>query len=485
MKARLRALACLLFVMAVAQAQEDGLGLGTAFVQALATLPSGALEQAGVQGLPGGIDPSQPFNLNLGCPFIEGTNFFNNTEACVFLGLVNGLLGSAYSNTCKNTSATGLGAVQVEPPTAGADGSPAPVPLQPQKLPLPASYSDAAITALLQKEGGTYAFLWIAIRNLYAFNTCSPSNGGSLTRYLIPSGFSPVNPTSDAYTLGGDSPPGVYYNAQFPEEPKRPYLAIFKKANTMYVVFRGTGSKLEWNTNFEYDRVKSARFSANEAEGEIHRGFLRVFRVMWPAVRSALDREVVAAGGGVTRVVFTGHSQGSPVAAMSAHASLRYLKNAKVTGATIEAVIFASPLPGNSVFVKSIAKSVNLRSLVFDTDIISKVPCQSAKKDKTKAIPACAAPPALVPTKTSEKTSIVDYQPFAGNILITATRMPIQQDAWAKTNMVTLAQAATELRAGHFCSFSCFLSTQSQGFVRNACDLLRTAPAPNTPCELL
>jgi hypothetical protein len=49
------------------------------------------------------------------------------------------------------------------------------------------------------------------------------------------------------------------------------------------------------------------------------------------------------------------------------------------------------------------------------------------------------------------------YQPFAGNILITATRMPIQQDAWAKTNMVTLAQAATELRAGHFCSFSCFL----------------------------
>jgi hypothetical protein len=96
----------------------------------------------------------------------RGTNFFNNTEACVFLGLVNGLLGSAYSNTCKNTSATGLGAVQVEPPTAGADGSPAPVPLQPQKLPLPASYSDAAITALLQKEGGTYAFLWIAIRNL-------------------------------------------------------------------------------------------------------------------------------------------------------------------------------------------------------------------------------------------------------------------------------------------------------------------------------
>jgi hypothetical protein len=184
-------------------------------------------------------------------------------------------------------------------------------------------------------------------------------------------------------------------------------------------------------------------------KGEIHRGFLRVFRVMWPAVRSALDREVVAAGGGVTRVVFTGHSQGSPVAAMSAHASLRYLKNAKVTGATIEAVIFASPLresplpgraalpllpsdavprrgracaawrrrrlqcictrlsciakpprirdldpacslplpssqppiarrlpAGNSVFVKSIAKSVNLRSLVFDTDIISKVPCQ-------------------------------------------------------------------------------------------------------------
>jgi hypothetical protein len=33
---------------------------------------------------------------------------------------------------------------------------------------------------------------------------------------------------------------------------------------------------------------------------------------------------------------------------------------------------------------------------------------QSAKKDKTKAIPACAAPPALVPTKTSEKTSIVE-----------------------------------------------------------------------------
>jgi hypothetical protein len=45
--------------------------------------------------------------------------------------------------------------------------------------------------------------------------------------------------TSLAWSLPNDPEPS----------PQTTKQAIFKKANTMYVVFRGTGSKLEWNTS--------------------------------------------------------------------------------------------------------------------------------------------------------------------------------------------------------------------------------------------
>ncbi|GBF91957.1 hypothetical protein Rsub_04681 [Raphidocelis subcapitata] len=475
--------------MAVARAEDD-LGLGTALVKALAQLPSGALKPA--QG--GGVgtnaaspfDPSIPFDLNLACPFIASTNSVNTTEACGFVGLLEALIGLSYSNICKDKSSTGTGPSQVQPPTAGTDGSPAPAPLQAQKLPLAASL-EASVADLMKKEGGTYSFLWIAIRNLYAFNTCSAPNGGALTTYLIPSGYTAVTPAN----APADAAPGVTYVAQFPEEPKRPFMAIFKKNDTMFVVIRGTGSVFEWKTNFEYDRVKSAVFYTNPADkfpgskfkGETHRGWTRLFQVVWPDIASALSKEV--ASGGVKRVVFTGHSQGAAVASLSAFAATKYLKHLKVKDATVEAVVFASPLPGNSKFAKSIASAFNMRNIAFQTDIISKLPCQSSKRDKTKALPACDAPPALVATKTSKKTTVLDYQPLPGSIIIKAASMPIQQDKWAKTNMVMLSTAATDVRAAHFCSFSCFLSTQSQGLIGNSCDLEGNAPAPNTPCVLL
>jgi hypothetical protein len=41
----------------------------------------------------------------------------------------------------------------------------------------------------------------------------------------------------------------------------------------------------------------------------VHAGFVKVFQSLWPAVRAALDSQVLAGAPGLSHVAFTGHSQ--------------------------------------------------------------------------------------------------------------------------------------------------------------------------------
>ncbi|GBF91956.1 hypothetical protein Rsub_04680 [Raphidocelis subcapitata] len=449
------ALACLAALVAVAAADPlfQDLGLGTALIQANQQLQVSL----------------GPLDLNAQCDKIKTLNAKSNKEACEFVGLVEIIILGSYNNKCNDPS-TGTGA-QMQPPS---NGGVAPAPLtKPKKV--PAEFTGAELDALLKAEGQTLAFLWVAVRNMYGFNTCSPENGGSYSGYLLPDGFTGV---------GGKN--GVYYNKQIdtPDTVARPYVTIMKKNTTLIIVYRGTGSLAEWFTNFAYDRVKNTPFYTPENEatekfpgakfkGETHRGFTRVFQQLWPSIRAAIDTEVV--NGNAIHLYVTGHSQGGPIATYTAYAIDRYLKRGakykRSKDFSLDLVVFESPLPGNTKFAKSTAK-INSRNIKFINDVIAQIPCSSPKNAKQEAMPGCGALPVNTTGTNPDKpiTAWPDYAPIAGAIIFTGPQMPVQQQLWAQTNNVSdINTAPQDLVAIHGCSVSCFLSGHSEDFPADHC----------------
>ncbi|GBF90439.1 hypothetical protein Rsub_03435 [Raphidocelis subcapitata] len=409
---------------------------------------------------PGAAEPNAGLNLPIDilsggeidalqiCPALKSLNAKSNVQACSVVGTAEITLLASFSNACPNTTQTGYGS-QSQPPAHAAGGGDAPRPLL-ARAPAPEAFGAAE---LLAAEGATYAFLWGAIRNIYAWWTCSSDEGGSLDGYLLPTGFEGV---------GGDTTsPGAY------KIDKKPYMVILKRPSTSQLVFlfRGTGTKEDWLQNFAYLRTRRPQFSLNPLDrfpgsrfpGEVHFGFLSAFRAAWPKIRAALDAESLG-GARLGQISFAGHSQGAAVAAMAAFASTKYLES-KGAPRAVDAVLFGAPNLGNSDFVRGLATgSVNVRNVAFRNDVITQLPCQSAKADRAASMPACLYP-GPVPTRTSLKTYWADYQPSRGVVAIAPSDMPVQTGAWARTNLLNISNIFPEIRAGHYCSYTCFLST--------------------------
>lgn len=424
-------------------------------------------------------------NVNDACPLLRTLSVFSRAQACQLVAQVEkNLLGG--SHKCSNPKETGYGK-QKQPIATAKDGSPAPRPLTPRQpgAKTPDDFPAAQVSTLLGAEGATFNWLWTAGRNLVDWWPCSKEFGGSLTGYLIPTGW-------DAVQVAGMMPgnPGVYTLAEA-DGKSYPIMVMLKQksSNQLVVIVRGTGTAEEWRLDFQYNRVAGAAFSGtpfsgSSFPGETHSGFTKMFNALWPRVQAAMDAHVVA-GDKITSVTVAGHSLGSAVATLLAYGAQSYADAKRPGAVSVGLVASGPPNVGNTAFRLEMAKKVNSRRIAFENDLISKVPCSSFILSFSASMPACSA--AQVPVATNmpaSKTYWVDYQPIPGTMAITSSMFPVQSAAWGRTNKLLLQGPSSKDTSGaaHVCSYKCIVSQYSKGETDNNCLLENPPVAGSTFC---
>ena len=159
--------------------------------------------------------------------------------------------------------------------------------------------------------------------------------------------------------------------------------------DTLWLVFRGTATKNEWEKDFELRQVSFLARMMSRAAGRIayptlmdapmrtntnlfdpdigvHAGFMDIYQSMRPLLLGILDRVDTA------RLCIAGHSMG---AVMAQFASLDL--GLTFPNLVIDTVVFGSPRAGNTTFARAMSTLTNLNSLVLLTntcDMVGNVP---------------------------------------------------------------------------------------------------------------
>ncbi|KAI8474447.1 MAG: class 3-domain-containing protein [Monoraphidium minutum] len=426
----------------------------------------------------------ESIGVGLICPYVTEITGSDLSKACAVVSDFAKSLIDTPDDTCPDNlkNETGLGSRQRQPISTSSTGLPVPRPLTviPGKG-VPKAFIDNAKkgtyawTNILEEEGATYNWLWQVIRNIKSFWPCSPPFGGALESILTPDGWDLV-PPGNASAANGTVVGGVF---TIPEAEARryPIMTVMRQrggSEQLVVAVRGSNTQFEWARNFMYNRTSKHEFpgepfKGNAFKGETHVGFTRGFDELWPAIRDALDSQVL--GGSALYVTFTGHSQGAAIATLLSYAAAAYLE-ANGNTAHVSLVTFGSPLVGDTPFNKELRRSVNTRRVVFESDPFTVLPCATKKRAKKSSMPACAD--ALVPTIDTEaktkgdgtaqgqpKNYWSDYQPIPGEIMILGKDMPVQSAHWANTRNVLLKETTAVVQASHVCAYFCFLGKYS------------------------
>lgn len=456
-----------------------------------------ALAAAAVLGLAAAQPPvPSPLPMELICGTLKGLNTqAYNPELCGGVNLFVVALVNTQPDTCADKNATGYGK-QKEPPALSAADLPKSVASKPAPLPIkgkpPVEYKSTRIEKLLQKEGATYNWLFVAIRNLKHWWSCSKQMGGSLDGYLIPKGWEGVGGTK-APGSGAVLQPGVYNMVQ-QDNVSYPMMAVLRQkadaapkgVKQMAVLIRGSNTAPEWKMDVMYDRVswKGAdgtpraftgvpfagnSFSGKTWTGETHKGFTIVFDALWPQLQAALKAAVVDANKATapTAITFGGHSLGGAITQMLALAAKYYLKANKKSSVAISVVTFGAPSFSNSALLKELNKNVLTRRIEYENDLFSILPCTSPVKpepgqSESYAMPACAN--TLVPTPHPDPSKWYwrDYGVANGAIVIKSADMPAQALQWDDVKNVyweasQVAMFRKNNYIAHVCSYNCYL----------------------------
>lgn len=136
---------------------------------------------------------------------------------------------------------------------------------------------------------------------------------------------------------------------------------------TLYVVFRGSDDNTDWSHNLNMNLVEYPAKSKNK----IHAGFL----VQWLSVKDEVSNKVSdmiesskRQGKHIAKVVFTGHSAGSPPACLCAK-ELELGINADV-----QVITFGSPRFSNQAFKKEFDTAQKCTRVVLDRDLVTRFP---------------------------------------------------------------------------------------------------------------
>jgi hypothetical protein len=140
------------------------------------------------------------------------------------------------------------------------------------------------------------------------------------------------------------------------------YVGILENTRTIYVVFRGSSSKLNWLDDIE---IKKVVFTGC-ANCEVHDGFYKTTQNLKEQVRRSISE--IQMGPTQYVVVVTGHSLGAAVAQMMAHELKEW--NPTVYN-------FGQPRIGNKEYATYTTNVINLYRTTHNKDLVPHTPPES------------------------------------------------------------------------------------------------------------
>uniref|UniRef100_A0A6C0DV16 Fungal lipase-type domain-containing protein n=1 Tax=viral metagenome TaxID=1070528 RepID=A0A6C0DV16_9ZZZZ len=176
-------------------------------------------------------------------------------------------------------------------------------------------------------------------------------------------------------------------------EPKtdlQGYIGILKSTNTIYIVFRGSSSKLNWMADFEFTKREYDTYS--DCECKVHHGFYDATENLKDQVIN-LVREIKYKTG-FSSVIVTGHSLGAAIAQLiGMELSAVDIKN--------QIYNFGQPRIGDDKYAKFVnVISKELVRFTHDKDMVPHVPprefgylhsCREVFEDKYGKLTECSS----------------------------------------------------------------------------------------------
>lgn len=132
------------------------------------------------------------------------------------------------------------------------------------------------------------------------------------------------------------------------------------------VCFRGSDSLDDWKINFSMFRVPFLSRKHNNSDLEVHSGFFISHNSIKAKIYAKLN--AIIDTGECDSILFTGHSAGATLAAISAFD----FQNAK--NLEIEVVTFGSPKIGNAAFAADFNSKIKCTRIVNDNDGVALAP---------------------------------------------------------------------------------------------------------------
>jgi Lipase (class 3) len=221
--------------------------------------------------------------------------------------------------------------------------------------------------------------------------------------------------------LGGPATNFQVTNVLYDEETDlQGYIGLLKSTRMMYVVFRGSSSRLNWRADFEIIRRDYDTYP--ECECSVHTGFYK-------ATENLKDETIYAVSNlkretGYKTVIVTGHSLGAAVA---------QLMGMELTAVDIynEVYNYGQPRIGNNKYAEFVNKIMkSLYRFTHDRDMVPHIPprdvgylhsCREIFEDKMGKLKECSSveceDPECADQYRLSQTNTDDHSYYLGHFL--------------------------------------------------------------------
>jgi hypothetical protein len=221
--------------------------------------------------------------------------------------------------------------------------------------------------------------------------------------------------------LGGPATNFQVTNVLYDEETDlQGYIGLLKSTRMMYVVFRGSSSRLNWRADFEIIRRDYDTYP--ECECSVHTGFYK-------ATENLKDETIYAVSNlkretGYKTVIVTGHSLGAAVA---------QLMGMELTAVDIynEVYNYGQPRIGNNKYAEFVNKIMkSLYRFTHDRDMVPHIPprdvgylhsCREIFEDKMGKLKECSSAKCEDPECADQyrlsQTNTDDHSYYLGHFL--------------------------------------------------------------------
>lgn len=142
------------------------------------------------------------------------------------------------------------------------------------------------------------------------------------------------------------------------------YIGVLKQSKIIYIVFRGSSSKLNWMADFEV--IRTPYYTYPECECSVHKGFYKATTNLKDKTVESLKKLKMETG--FSRVIVTGHSLGAAIA---------QLIGMELNALNIinDVYNFGQPRIGNEKYARFLNKiKLNLNRFTHNKDVVPHTP---------------------------------------------------------------------------------------------------------------